>query len=164
MKVIYLDDDKIDAAPLTTSEVLAVSCYSRLLCDRFNRYPLKRDIRHGYLDIFVSLGRDDTSELSVVILDDEQENKYWELWAKASSKKGLTTSEQLGFYELSEKKFPSKSLKYRSTRKHEPGGRGTLMDLDSDTSQRVLENSIASGGQRYGFHNGKLYEFQFDNF
>jgi filamentous hemagglutinin len=37
------------------------------------------------------------------------------------------------------------------------------MDLDDSTAQSVLEKSLPAGKQRYGFHDGKLYEFQPDN-
>ena len=40
---------------------------------------------------------------------------------------------------------------------------GTLMDLDNATASGVLNNSQQGGKQRYGFHNGKIYEFQPDN-
>ncbi|MGD8218315.1 hypothetical protein ACNT2N_12215 [Pseudomonas thivervalensis] len=37
------------------------------------------------------------------------------------------------------------------------------MDLDDRTAQEVLSSSISGGKQQYGFHEGKLYEFQPDN-
>ncbi len=37
------------------------------------------------------------------------------------------------------------------------------MDLDDATASKVLNNSIQGGKQRYGYHEGKLYEFQPDN-
>lgn len=40
---------------------------------------------------------------------------------------------------------------------------GTEMDLDASTAQKVLNGSTRSGGQRYGWHGGRLYEFQYDN-
>ncbi len=55
------------------------------------------------------------------------------------------------------------SLKYQPTRKHEKGGWGTEMDLDKKTAQNVLDDSVQAGKQRYGWYNGKLYEFQPDN-
>lgn len=54
-------------------------------------------------------------------------------------------------------------LKYSPTKKHEKGGWGTLMDLDNGTASEVLNNSQQGGKQKYGFHNGKMYEFQPDN-
>ena len=54
-------------------------------------------------------------------------------------------------------------LKYNPTKKHGPGGWGTLMDLDYNTAYNVLLNSVPGGKQRYGYHDGKLYEFQPDN-
>jgi filamentous hemagglutinin len=54
---------------------------------------------------------------------------------------------------------------YSPSPKHEPGGWGTEMDLDSATAQRVLSEGILgpNGRQVYGYHNGKMYEFQPDN-
>ncbi len=43
------------------------------------------------------------------------------------------------------------------------GGWGTLMDLDDDVAQSVLNKSIQEGKQRYNYHKGKMYEFQPDN-
>ena len=56
-------------------------------------------------------------------------------------------------------------LKYDQTqsKKHKKGGQGTEMDLDDATAQDVLDNSIQAGKQRYGLHDGKIYEFQPDN-
>ncbi|MCC6373089.1 MAG: hypothetical protein IT236_18945 [Bacteroidia bacterium] len=52
---------------------------------------------------------------------------------------------------------------YAPTPKHQKGGWGTLMDLDDATAQEVLNNSSNLGKQKYGFHKGKIYEFQPDN-
>lgn len=37
------------------------------------------------------------------------------------------------------------------------------MDLNDKTAQEVLNASVQGGKQKYGFHEGKLYEFQPDN-
>lgn len=37
------------------------------------------------------------------------------------------------------------------------------MDLDDASATEVLNNSIQGGRQRYGYKDGKLYEFQPDN-
>ncbi|HEY0684626.1 MAG TPA: RHS repeat-associated core domain-containing protein [Steroidobacter sp.] len=55
------------------------------------------------------------------------------------------------------------SLRYKSSPKHEEGGWGTKMDLDPQAAQRVLNRSVQGGKQRYGIHEGKVYEFQPDN-
>ncbi len=55
------------------------------------------------------------------------------------------------------------NFKYSPTNKHRKGGWGTEMDLDDTTAAKVLNSSIAAGKQRYGYKNGKLYEFQNDN-
>jgi Domain of unknown function (DUF4157)/Bacterial protein of unknown function (DUF922) len=54
---------------------------------------------------------------------------------------------------------------YAPSPKHAPGGWGTPMDLDDATAQTVLNGATPgpNGRQMYGFHNGKLYEFQPDN-
>lgn len=54
-------------------------------------------------------------------------------------------------------------LVYKGTRKHENNSWGTEMDLDASTAQKVLNRSARSGRQRYGWHGGRLYEFQYDN-
>ncbi|ASA57897.1 hypothetical protein [Vibrio gazogenes] len=54
-------------------------------------------------------------------------------------------------------------VKYAPTDKHRKGGWGTEMDLDDNIAQDVLNNSIQGGKQRYGYYDGKLYEFQADN-
>ncbi|TWI95978.1 hypothetical protein JN11_04253 [Mucilaginibacter frigoritolerans] len=54
-------------------------------------------------------------------------------------------------------------LKYSPTAKHQKGGWGTEMDLNDDLAGKVLNSSILAGKQRYGFHDGKVYEFQSDN-
>ncbi|MCX8565288.1 MAG: hypothetical protein ON057_000015 [Glomeribacter sp. 1016415] len=54
--------------------------------------------------------------------------------------------------------------KYVLTSKHDKlGGWASIMDLNYSEAQRVLDNSIPSGRQRYGIHDGKIYEFQPDN-
>ena len=53
--------------------------------------------------------------------------------------------------------------KYSPTDKHKPGGHGTTMDLDDKTAAKVLKNSVISGKQRYGYYDGKVYEFKDDN-
>jgi RHS repeat-associated protein len=57
----------------------------------------------------------------------------------------------------------SSPLVYSPTPKHEPGGWGTIMDLDPETAASVLQTSIPGGKARYSYHEGKLYEFQPDN-
>jgi len=52
---------------------------------------------------------------------------------------------------------------YEPIRKHGPGAWGTEMDLDDKTAQDVLDKSILADKQRYGYRNGKIYEFQPDN-
>ncbi|MCX8567126.1 MAG: hypothetical protein ON057_001853 [Glomeribacter sp. 1016415] len=37
------------------------------------------------------------------------------------------------------------------------------MNLSDAEAKEVLDNSIQSGKQRYGVHNGQMYEFQPDN-
>ncbi len=59
--------------------------------------------------------------------------------------------------------YNSENLEYAPTDKHKKGGWGTEMDLDDATAQEVLNNSIQSGKQRYGYKDGKPYEFQPDN-
>ncbi|MDH2433499.1 S-type pyocin domain-containing protein [Pokkaliibacter sp. MBI-7] len=54
-------------------------------------------------------------------------------------------------------------LTYSASPKHAKGGWGTYMDLDDDTAQRVLNESIQGGKQRYSYYDGKVYEFQPDN-
>ncbi|EKZ95752.1 filamentous hemagglutinin family N-terminal domain protein [Cupriavidus sp. HMR-1] len=53
--------------------------------------------------------------------------------------------------------------KYVPSPKHDAGGWGTPMDLDELAAQRVLNNSVQGGKQRYGVSDGKVYEFQPDN-
>ncbi|MFC4419336.1 hemagglutinin repeat-containing protein [Cupriavidus pampae] len=53
--------------------------------------------------------------------------------------------------------------KYVPTPKHDAGGWGTPMDLDNVAAQKVLNNSVQGGKQRYGVSDGKVYEFQPDN-
>ena len=55
--------------------------------------------------------------------------------------------------------------RYDPSPKHAEGGFGTLMDLDDATARRVLNEGITgpNGKQVYGFHDGKIYEFQPDN-
>lgn len=43
-----------------------------------------------------------------------------------------------------------------------PGRRGTPMDLSDEDAQQVLDDSIPSGKQRYGYKEGKVYVFQPD--
>ncbi|WP_131191307.1 hypothetical protein [Phytopseudomonas daroniae] len=53
---------------------------------------------------------------------------------------------------------------YVPSPKHDPqSGWGTPMDLSDKVAQQVLDSSIQGGKQKYGFHEGKLYEFQPDN-
>jgi len=53
--------------------------------------------------------------------------------------------------------------RYVPSPKHAPGGWGTLMDLDDEVAQSVLDNGVRYGRQIYGYHDGKYYEFQYDN-
>ncbi|MCL1466460.1 hypothetical protein [Argonema galeatum] len=53
-------------------------------------------------------------------------------------------------------------LRYVPSPKHAPGGWGTLMDLNDEIAQKVLDKGIVSGKQIYGYHEGKFYEFQPD--
>ncbi|MES2533705.1 MAG: hypothetical protein V4636_21850, partial [Pseudomonadota bacterium] len=52
---------------------------------------------------------------------------------------------------------------YEPSPKHAEGGWGTPMDLPSEIAQRVLDASVLAGRQRYGYYEGRLYEFQDDN-
>jgi hypothetical protein len=52
---------------------------------------------------------------------------------------------------------------YVPSPKHAPGGWGTLMDLDNNTAQNVLDNGILDGKQVYNLYGGKYYTFQSDN-
>jgi hypothetical protein len=55
-------------------------------------------------------------------------------------------------------------LRYELIAKHAKGGSGTLMDLDDVTAKKVLNSGIRddSGRQVYSYHEGKIYEFQWD--
>jgi RHS repeat-associated protein len=55
--------------------------------------------------------------------------------------------------------------RYSPTAKHAPGGWGTPMDLDNQTAEEVLNEGVVApnGKQIYGYHDGKLYEYQPDN-
>lgn len=53
---------------------------------------------------------------------------------------------------------------YVPSRKHAPGGWGTLMDLSDEVAQVVLDKGIVNGRQIYGYYEGKFYEFKSDNF
>lgn len=53
--------------------------------------------------------------------------------------------------------------RYVSSPKHLRGGQGTLMDLDDQVAQGVLDQGVVSGKQIYGHHDGKYYEFKNDN-
>ncbi|MBB1646780.1 DUF6443 domain-containing protein [Sphingobacterium sp. UME9] len=55
-------------------------------------------------------------------------------------------------------------LLYAPNFKHTKYGFGTKMDLDFETASEVLNSSSPFGKQRYGYKNGKIYEFQNDNF
>lgn len=53
--------------------------------------------------------------------------------------------------------------RYVPSPKHAAGGWGTLMDLNDEIAQTVLDKGIVSGKQIYGYHEGRFYEFQPDN-
>lgn len=72
----------------------------------------------------------------------------------------ITTIHAMSWFDLI---FSSEKLNYVPTEKHKKGGWGTEMDLDDKTAQNVLNDSIKGGKQRYGYLEGKLYEFQPDN-
>jgi hypothetical protein len=55
------------------------------------------------------------------------------------------------------------SIKYSPTAKHQPGGWGTIMDLNDEVASRILNESDQLGNQRYAYYNGRIYEFQSDN-
>lgn len=57
----------------------------------------------------------------------------------------------------------AKEQRYVPSPKHEPGGWGTTMNLSDEVAESVLKESQQIGRQRYGFREGKIYEFQFDN-
>ena len=52
---------------------------------------------------------------------------------------------------------------YVPTPKHKIGGWGTLMDLEDEVAQIVLDRGIQIGKQVYAYHEGKFYVFQPDN-
>ena len=52
---------------------------------------------------------------------------------------------------------------YVPTPKHQIGGWGTLMELEDDVAQIVLDQGIQNGKQVYGYHKGQCYTFQPDN-
>jgi len=56
------------------------------------------------------------------------------------------------------------ALVWRQSDKHRPGGHGTLMPLTDETAQKLLNCSVQAegAGQRYGYDNDTLYEFQDD--
>uniref|UniRef100_UPI00055A8557 VENN motif pre-toxin domain-containing protein n=1 Tax=Stenoxybacter acetivorans TaxID=422441 RepID=UPI00055A8557 len=51
---------------------------------------------------------------------------------------------------------------YVSSPKHEKGGSGTRMDLNNNEAQKLFEEATSLGKQKYGFKDGKIYEFQPD--
>jgi len=53
--------------------------------------------------------------------------------------------------------------RYVASPKHASGGWGTLMDVDDETAQKILDMGVMSGKQVYGYHNRKFYQFQPDN-
>lgn len=52
---------------------------------------------------------------------------------------------------------------YVPSPKHQIGGWGTLMELEDDVAQIVLDQGIQNGKQVYGYHQGQCYVFQPDN-
>lgn len=55
-------------------------------------------------------------------------------------------------------------LVWRPTEKHKTDRTpGTMMDLPDATAQTVLNNSVKVGKQRYGYYEGRIYEFKDDN-
>ncbi|MBB4133645.1 hypothetical protein [Gordonia humi] len=62
---------------------------------------------------------------------------------------------------------PEDAPKYKPTDKHQKsmphhGRQGTLMDQSPPEAQRILDDSISSGDKRYGYKDGRVYEFQPD--
>jgi len=53
--------------------------------------------------------------------------------------------------------------RYVTSPKHTLSGWGTLMDLDNEAAQKILDTGVVSGKQVFGYHNGKFYQFQPDN-
>lgn len=53
--------------------------------------------------------------------------------------------------------------RYVPSPKHAPGGWGTLMAMNDEIAQAILDKGIVSGRQIYGYFEGKFYEFQSDN-
>jgi len=53
--------------------------------------------------------------------------------------------------------------RYVVSPKHVSRGWGTLMDIDEETAQKILDMGVMSGKQVYGYHNRKFYQFQPDN-
>jgi RHS repeat-associated protein len=85
-----------------------------------------------------------------------EENRYIELMQK---RRGIYIDKN----DIYKKVTEGSNLKYTPTKKHEKGGWGTYMPLDDRTAQEVLNNSVSSGKQRYGYKDGQVYEFQPDN-
>ena len=42
-------------------------------------------------------------------------------------------------------------------------GQPTLMDLDDETAQKVLDEGIQHERNIYGYHDGRFYKFHYDN-
>lgn len=53
--------------------------------------------------------------------------------------------------------------RYVPSPKHALGGWGTLMDLNDEDAQAILNKGVVNGRQIYGYFEGKFYEFQSDN-
>ena len=104
-------------------------------------------------------------------LPEEDEGRWRDLEKKrrelAKEGKVLPVQEYEEWLELEDRKFPGGrqgegpkkpektqgkgDLKYDPSPKHRKGGWGTEMDLDDETAQQVLNNSIQSGKQCYGY-------------
>ncbi len=53
--------------------------------------------------------------------------------------------------------------RYVVSPKHARGGWGTLMDLEDEIAQAILDGGIMSGKHVFGCYSGKFYQFQPDN-
>lgn len=47
--------------------------------------------------------------------------------------------------------------------KHRRGGSGTLMDLNDEVAQAVLNRGIPFNNRVYGYHNRRFYRFDYEN-
>jgi|GEM_PF-1945622 len=105
-------------------------------------------------DEAVAAGRISTREELAIKIEQLQRTKVREIIAKSRVDHGVNKYNGHMVAELTY----SPSVKHMENR-----GWGTIMDLDDATASSVLQKSIEGGKQRYGMHNGQMYEFQPDN-